>query len=766
MKKQYLIFPLVLVLMGAALPSLPARAEPRCFPEAAPAIQHCIDGRLRSFWEQQGGLPVFGYPLTAPFQEHTEVGAVTVQLFERARLELHPQHAPPYDVQIGHMGRHALTAQGRETSPPEQPRAGCLFFPETGQNVCPPFLQAWSSYGLEFGAPGVSIEESKALFGLPLTPAQPATLSDGQSYTVQWFERARFEDHGEQGVKLGLLGRELAGNYETTTDVDPAPWSASEQGTLEPGGFISVSGSELTRLGQPVRLKGVNYYPQWRPWGEMWDKWDGNQMRRELQTARDQLGINTVRILLPYGVSGDGNVDSKIIRRLREMCDIAGSLDMRLIITLFDFYNSFPQPGTNTERHNIRYLERLIGNFVGDDRIIAWDLHNEPDHYEKWTQGDADEVLMWLGRMADVVHELAPNHLVTVGMGQYQNLWRPGPDGRRVIDYSDVISFHNYNSPDTARQIYEIRTRTNKPILLQEFGWPTGPPCSMTGYTEARQEAVYREMLTAAEGHVAGVLAWTLRDYDSGPTMRWDTREEYYGLYRPDNSLKPAALVLRAFPAAPLPSVARVEYEPYPSNIRDLKGSAAPVFIEHSGHYMKSWFRRAWENLGNSGSLGMPISEAFVRPEDGVLVQYFEAAVLEYNNNAFGETGFDLLPITEQAMRVIQPTNLGYQHAAGRSFPPPESPPPSDARFFPSTGYSVKGTFWSAYENLLGPWRFGAAISGEVVEQTDAGPITVQYFEKGRLEYHPEENVVYPSQLGTWAWEQRCHATGQTPPSR
>jgi len=27
---------------------------------------------------------------------------------------------------------------------------------------------------------------------------------------VQWFERARFEDHGEQGVLLGLLGDELA----------------------------------------------------------------------------------------------------------------------------------------------------------------------------------------------------------------------------------------------------------------------------------------------------------------------------------------------------------------------------------------------------------------------------------------------------------------------------------------------------------------------------------------------------------------------------
>ena len=57
-----------------------------------------------------------------------------------------------------------------------------------------------------------------------------------------------------------------------------------------------------------------------------------------------------------------------------------------------------------------------------------------------------------LARMADEVHRLAPKQLVTVGMGEYQNLLVPGPDGRRVIDYSDLVSIHLYDAGAARRQ--------------------------------------------------------------------------------------------------------------------------------------------------------------------------------------------------------------------------------------------------------------------------------------------------------------------------
>ncbi|NJP06670.1 MAG: cellulase family glycosylhydrolase, partial [Chloroflexaceae bacterium] len=616
-----------MLFFSLSLPFDSVSAEPRCFPEAAPVINHCIDGRLRTFWEEQGGLPVFGYPLSDAYDVPADNGNITVQLFERARLEIHPHLSPPYDVQLGQLGREILV-QRSGLAAPEGPRedARCQYFGDTGQSVCGPFLQAWRQYGLELGHEGISEAESLALFGLPLTPARPEVLEDGRSYTVQWFERARFEDHAEQGILFGLLGHQFNGSLPSAE-----PWqNPIPADPPEPGGFIEVSGSQLTRLGRPLQIKGVNYYPQGLPWTKMWENWDGPQIERELRLARDQLGVNAIRILLPYDAFGGGEVNNKLIQRMREITQIAGDLDMRLIVTLFDFYDGFPEPGTRGERRNFEYLERLIGNFAGDDRILAWDLHNEPDNYNRWAnEGRIDQVMTWLVRMADKVRELAPNHLVTVGMAHYQNLWVTAPDGRSVIDISDVVSVHIYNAADAARQLDEIRARTNKPILLQEFGWPSGPPCTVPDYTEWQQAQVYRQTISAAEGRVAGIFAWTLRDYDAGPSMRWDNREEHYGLYRRDDSLKPAAFTFRDYAGPPLPSVTRmpVELTRNPAANRDGEKSAREV--AGSPYHVKGWFRRAWEYLGGQGSLGLPLSEAFVRPEDGKVVQYFESAVIE-----------------------------------------------------------------------------------------------------------------------------------------
>ncbi|CAA9275251.1 MAG: hypothetical protein AVDCRST_MAG26-3030 [uncultured Chloroflexia bacterium] len=43
---------------------------------------------------------------------------------------------------------------------------------------------------------------------MPLTYPQTETNPNGDTVRTQWFERARFEDHGSRGVLLGLLGRE------------------------------------------------------------------------------------------------------------------------------------------------------------------------------------------------------------------------------------------------------------------------------------------------------------------------------------------------------------------------------------------------------------------------------------------------------------------------------------------------------------------------------------------------------------------------------
>ncbi|HET9221687.1 MAG TPA: cellulase family glycosylhydrolase, partial [Roseiflexaceae bacterium] len=541
-------------------------------------------------------------------------------------------------------------------------------------------------------------------------------------------------------VLLGLLGRELE------TAAGPAPAQSAPIAPLPADGsassFIQAAGGQLLFQGRPIQLKGVNYYAQWRPWSRTWTGWDGPQVERELRQGREQLGINVVRVLLPYNFAqsrnGDGVVTPKQIGRLREMAQIAGNLNMRLIVTLFDFYESFPGAGSETEQKNLEYLRALVPHFAEDDRIMAWDVHNEPDHYPLWRDGDPQKVLRWLGRMADEIHALAPRQLVTVGMGQAPNLWLPGPDGRRVVDYSDVVSMHTYDAGSVAQNLDQLRLQTSKPIIIEEFGWPTGPGC-MENYSGTTQVRLYQAVLSAAKDRTAGVVAWTLRDYDAGPTERWDSFEEHFGLFRPDGSLKPAAGLIQAIGVPALPS-ATVTSVPLTSTTPSLPdGDDGPLLIPETGYHVKGMFREAWELLGGRESFGLPLSEAFERKPDQLIVQYFEGALLEYH--ALPREQLRGLPPDERAMLVIKPAGLGSALAAGRNLPAPQP---------------LQGAFLDFYNANNGPWRLGEPISSELTETIGGVPTLVQYFQQGRLELNPSTKAVRVGNLGEQALDVQC----------
>ncbi len=66
----------------------------------------CISGRFREYWEQNGGLTVFGYPISPTRDERNADTGVTYLMhwFERIRFELHLENAALYDVLLGQLG--------------------------------------------------------------------------------------------------------------------------------------------------------------------------------------------------------------------------------------------------------------------------------------------------------------------------------------------------------------------------------------------------------------------------------------------------------------------------------------------------------------------------------------------------------------------------------------------------------------------------------------------------------------------------------------
>ncbi len=180
-----------LVLLAVLWPqALHADEHTRYFPETGMSVSF----GFKRYFEQRGGVEIFGYPITPEIQEN----GFTVQYFQRARFEYHPEHAgTPYEVELGLLG-DILTA-GREfpkASPvPETPTQ--RYFPLTQHIVRGSFLRFYDTRG------GLDI------FGYPISEA---FLENGR--IVQYFQRARFEHDPHlpenQQVTLGLLGEELA----------------------------------------------------------------------------------------------------------------------------------------------------------------------------------------------------------------------------------------------------------------------------------------------------------------------------------------------------------------------------------------------------------------------------------------------------------------------------------------------------------------------------------------------------------------------------
>ncbi len=198
-----------LIILAGPIPAAAVQSEPHrllassnnCWETPSAGVYvtetgHHIYEPFLSTWRQYD-LAILGYPISEPL----ELEGMTVQYFERARFEHHPEYAgTSHEVLFTLLGNWIATENDAPAFDPVGEDVGSSeperrYYPETGHHLQPPFVSFWDSYG---GLP---------VFGYPISET---LQEDGR--LVQYFERARFEYHPEHEgtryvVQLGHLGR-------------------------------------------------------------------------------------------------------------------------------------------------------------------------------------------------------------------------------------------------------------------------------------------------------------------------------------------------------------------------------------------------------------------------------------------------------------------------------------------------------------------------------------------------------------------------------
>jgi hypothetical protein len=153
-------------------------------------------------------------------------------------------------------------------------------------------------------------------------------------------------------------------------------------------------------------------------------------------------------------------------------------------------------------------------------------------------------------------------------------------------------------------------------------------------------------------------------------------------------------------------------------------------YFPETGHNLSGPFRTYWERNGGVNVLGFPITEEFDAPSsDGKIYrqQYFERARLEYHpaNEPPADVQLGLLGVWAAGDHNVARTTQALSTSGGQ--------------FFPETGQAL--VTFKAWWNANGALPvFGFPISPELQERNaqDGKMYTVQYFERNRLEMHPE----------------------------
>ena len=262
-------------------------------------------------------------------------------------------------------------------------------------------------------------------------------------------------------------------------------------------------------------------------------------------------------------------------------------------------------------------LKTVVNTLKDHPGIWMWNVGNEPDLFA-WPNS-SDEGAAWVKEMVGLIKSIDPNHPVTIGL-HGDGLHRDnGLRIDKVYAHTDIAVMHSYPmytpwarkplDPDFVPFTCALTAAlAGKPVLMEEFGGCTAPP-GEAAYTMKWTETNgrEREQFMASEEDFAEFLSLTIpKLQDSGATgamvwcyadyipQLWDLppcdnaqHERFFGLVRPDGSLKPHVKVIQEF-AATRPQVKAIPgYAKFEVNPDEFYKNPLPYLLDFYGQYLK-----------------------------------------------------------------------------------------------------------------------------------------------------------------------------------
>ncbi len=233
-------------------------------------------------------------------------------------------------------------------------------------------------------------------------------------------------------------------------------------------------------------ISGANYIPATAiNQLEMWqaETFDPYTIEKELGWAK-KIGFNTMRVFLHSVAWNADPIGFK--RRIDTYLSISEKLGIKTMFVIFDdVWNGDPKPGKQPSpkpgKHNSgwmqdpgqkqssdsthfitleKYVKDVIGSFKNDERILMWDLYNEPGN-----SGKSESSLPLLKNVFKWARSVNPIQPLTVGLWS----WKEEQLNTFQLLNSDVITYHNYEDTHWHERVIKILKASGRPLICTEY---------------------------------------------------------------------------------------------------------------------------------------------------------------------------------------------------------------------------------------------------------------------------------------------------------